>query len=971
MIYSVFRKQPVLLKSTIIAAILLLFVIVAELIVPVERGLTGYYFTNIEWQGPPAFSVIDEQVSLDTISVRRFTFPHRMYSIYWEGWIQIEKPGRYIFTTRSDDGSSLYINKQQIVNNGGFHATREVSGSVDLNAGFHLIGIQYFQGKARDELEVYWQPPGQERKILPSRSLFPRLHSAQRLDAERLLPFISLWLKILTLLLSVLTLCVERKYIIQHIADLSDTLRRDIKELSSLIWERFISSKTARRWGRLTLAILFLLFAALYAEQMDYGLSGMYYNNQDWQGSPVFSCADTSFSPENLYRKAARPQEPNSLQWNGWIWIHASQDYSFDVTTEGYLFLAIDDEIVLQKENNDRIQSGDVRLYLTEGFHRLDLKYRPGAGTSHLLDFRWSFSDTSLRRIPEEILFQERPNTRGVSQRILLSWFYRQLRLFWILMLAGCFTAILLNQHAISVWLTRRSLLQQLSVVWHLIPLRPLFTRTWGHIVLIILLSLLLVCNNLGRGSIITTDFDEGMHTRVAQYMAKTGIWWSLYSAEDAPYYNKPPLKIWISALTFTLFGDSEFFIRIWDAVFGLLLFLVLYRFGTTLFSNHTIGLLGVLILMGSRDFLLTHSIRTGVMDSLMLFFFISALYCFSLREKQPFWYYLAGLCLGLGALTKSVQALVPLALMVCYLLLARRYTEFRSRPFWGMVGLALLLPALWYIPQIFVSPGFWDVAIVQQIFHRVQGKIHRPHVHGPFYFFQVIYNGFFPWSLTAVPAMVIGIWQARRRKNETMIFLLTWILLVFIGFSFSKMKVVWYMHPLYPALSLLIAAVGYALIHNTATRLHYPLLSPFIKSLSTVLILSSLYANYQAVTRPVEKLPIHLFTDYVQSLKEEQYQIVLYNLPLHEIDNADLYYLDRVEKHLHYTDDVEFLQHAASQKNPLFIILNRKEYDTHAFFQDHLFHYWLAPVYATQLYPQKVILVYNHIPDNPWFIKN
>ncbi len=219
--------------------------------------------------------------------------------------------------------------------------------------------------------------------------------------------------------------------------------------------------------------------------------------------------------------------------------------------------------------------------------------------------------------------------------------------------------------------------------------------------------------------------------------------------------------------------------------------FIMVYFLGRVLLIE-AIGLLGVLILMGGRDFLLNHNMRTGVMDSLMMFFLVGSFFFFRLREKKPYFYYLSGLCMGLGALTKSVQALVPLIIIILYLVLTRQYAELKTRPFWGMVGLALLLPTLWYLPQMLFSPGFFDVAIIKQIFHRVQGKIHRPHVHGPFYFFQVIYFGFFPWSLLAVPAIGIAFWQAIQRKNREMIFLLTWIFTVFIGFSISK-KTVWY----------------------------------------------------------------------------------------------------------------------------------------------------------------------------------
>ena len=1007
---SFFWKQHILLTMTIVAAALLFACLRLGKNVPIQRGLSGYYYTNIDWKEEPVFSVIESELNLNTTRVRRLTFPHRMYSIYWIGWIHIERPGEYVFTTRSDDGSSLSINKRQLIDNGGFHGTRERSESIELEAGFHQIEIRYFQGKAKDECEIFWQPPGQDRDSIPSDLLFPEKPSTKRLFLERFITQAILALTIVTLLLFGLTLIFHGKSLYQHVKQLTkNTIRplAHLKEWTGICWRLFVSSKTWRVWTMIGLGGLLFLFLGLYWIQADHGLNGRYYNNLDWSEAPIFSTLDTSLTPQHLYQKAHRPQEPNSLQWDGWIWIPASQNYYFTVTTEGLLVLTIDDVIVTEKENNLRIQSGTTQLYLSEGFHRIVLQYRPGTGTPHILDLQWGTQAASTKVIAGEFLFSEQPDDRQPPIRAVLTWLYRQVKLFWIFLIAIAGISILLHQHSIFAWLQQSSGYQKMIKLrifrdgYENIPMNanvkensssppppklphqrggmakssPLALRRggkiWVHILLIIVFSLLLVFNNLGRGSIITTDFDEGMHTRVAQYMAKTGIWWSLYSSEGIPYYNKPPLKIWLSALTFRFLGDSEFFIRMWDAIFGLLLFIVLYFFGSYLFSNTTLGFLAVLILMGCHDFLLTHSIRTGVMDSLMLFFFVSALFCFRLRERQSYFYYLAGFCLGLGALTKSVQALVPLGIILIYLVLTKRYAELKSRPFWGMVFLSLLLPALWYIPQFFVSPRFFDVAIMQQIVHRVQGKIHRPHLHGPFYFFQVIYHGFFPWSLIVLPAMGVGFWQALRRKNDNMIFLLMWILTVFIGFSFSKMKVVWYMNPLYPALSLLIAAMFSSAIITPRFRRDYPLLPYFAKGLLGILLVISLYANYQQVRKPVEKLPVHIFTDYLRERQDEEYRVIAYNLAIRDLDNADLYYLDRVADRVSRTDDIVSIQQQASQQTPLFILLKQEDYDTQPFFRKHLYHYWLAPVYANKLYPQKLILVYNDTPSNEWFIKN
>lgn len=963
-----FRFQGALSNATVIAIVCLSIVLIADQFLPVQRGLLATYYPNIQWSGPPAFSLIDPVINLDTVYKRRLVFSNKMYSIHWKGWMLIEQPGNYLFATSSDDGSNLFIDGELLIDNGGFHAIREVSAQIYLESGFHHIDIGYFQGEARDDMAVYWQAPGQKRTILPSRILFPEKPKTGMLLLERVIPWGVLVFSFLTLVLLGLNAAIQRKRLYRDLKRIIQKILERVKTLTAGLWRFLISRKRLRRGAAIALVVLIIVFLWLYQAQTEYGLLGMYYDNRAWNDPPVFSAPDSDLTPQSLYQAVDRPQEPNSLRWVGWLHVRTAADYRVSVKTEGAVSLKIHDVVVMKKVNNDRIQTGFTDVYLPEGVHHIDVRYRPGTGTAHILKLRWGTEKTSMSAIPGSLLFHKQPNERQLSLRTVTSWAYWGVLLLGILILTVISISALLHQKPVFHWLTQRSVFRK--IVKRTAPnasLRTFFQQTWAHLLIILLLGMLLVFYNLGSGSIITTDFDEGIHTRVAQYMAKTGIWWSLSSSEGVPYYNKPPLKIWLSALTIRLFGDSEFFLRIWDAVFGIFTFLLVYVFGRVLFSNKMVGFLAVLILMGGRDFLLNHNIRTGVMDSLMVFFAVSSLLCFSLRENRPYFYYLSGFCMGLGALTKSVQALVPLVIIVLFLLITRQHVELKTRPFWGMVFLALLLPALWYIPQMIFSPGFFDVAIVQQIFHRVQGKIHRPHVHGPFYFFQVIYHGFFPWSLLALPAIGLGFWQAIRRKNREVIFLLTWILTVFFGFSLSKMKVAWYMNPLYPALSLLIATVCY----TTITRLKnearaYPLLAPLASGIVLVLLSTALYANYQRIDERPEKLPIHVFSEYLQEQGDDPYYLVLYNIQLQDLDYADSYYLDRIpDDRILRTDDIRVIEHLSHQKVSFFVLLKRSDYDTYPLFQEHLYHYWLAPIYANTLYPQKVILVYHHIPEN------
>ncbi len=63
----------------------------------------------------------------------------------WTGLLNIASGGFYNFQTTSDDGSLVYVDGAQVVNDNGSHAMQTASGSVELAPGSHLVTIEYAQ----------------------------------------------------------------------------------------------------------------------------------------------------------------------------------------------------------------------------------------------------------------------------------------------------------------------------------------------------------------------------------------------------------------------------------------------------------------------------------------------------------------------------------------------------------------------------------------------------------------------------------------------------------------------------------------------------------------------------------------------------------------------------------------------------------------------------------------------------------
>ena len=143
-----------------------------------QLGLTyNYYHGTWSWLPDfssltPRYSGINDKFDLD-IADRSTDF-----AIVQRGYIYLPQDGTYTFYTESNDGSKLYIDGQQIVDNNGNHTMRERSGSVWLNEGFHHIKVTFYQGANTSGLKVSYQGPTISKQEIPGTVLYVNNPSA-------------------------------------------------------------------------------------------------------------------------------------------------------------------------------------------------------------------------------------------------------------------------------------------------------------------------------------------------------------------------------------------------------------------------------------------------------------------------------------------------------------------------------------------------------------------------------------------------------------------------------------------------------------------------------------------------------------------------------------------------------------------------------------------------------------------------
>ncbi len=144
------------------------------------------------------------------------------------------------------------------------------------------------------------------------------------------------------------------------------------------------------------------------------------------------------------------------------------------------------------------------------------------------------------------------------------------------------------------------------------------------------------------------------------------------------PFWEKPPLFIWLQALSMNVFGVNEFAARFPNALCGVITLLVLYRSGKEL-NDQKFGLTWAFVYAST---LLPHLFfKSGIIDpwfNLFIFLAIIQLYFGTVKsESRTKNYILSGLFLGLALLTKGPVAILIVGMSGLVYLIINKFKPF------------------------------------------------------------------------------------------------------------------------------------------------------------------------------------------------------------------------------------------------------------------------------------------------------
>jgi 4-amino-4-deoxy-L-arabinose transferase-like glycosyltransferase len=301
---------------------------------------------------------------------------------------------------------------------------------------------------------------------------------------------------------------------------------------------------------------------------------------------------------------------------------------------------------------------------------------------------------------------------------------------------------------------------------------------------------------------------DEGRYSEIAREMAVSGDWVTP-RLNGVPYFFKPPLQYWATAVSFKVFGFNEFAARLYVLLCGLLSLFMVGVAARRLLSPEA-GWVAASMLAASPYFLAFCGIVT--LDTGLMAWTTVAVCAFLIAQADGTadtarrrWMLLAWAGMALAILSKGLIGIVfPAAAIFLYCVLRRDFSLL-ARLEWlrgGALFFAMTVP--WHVLAAHANADFVRFYFVHEHFERFLTKVHRREEPW-WYFWPILFGGFLPWAAALVPAAFTH-WRSPSDRFQWTQFAILWTLFITLFFSASRSKLPAYLLPVYPVFALVLA---------------------------------------------------------------------------------------------------------------------------------------------------------------------
>ncbi|MDR1009505.1 MAG: glycosyltransferase family 39 protein [Rickettsiales bacterium] len=294
----------------------------------------------------------------------------------------------------------------------------------------------------------------------------------------------------------------------------------------------------------------------------------------------------------------------------------------------------------------------------------------------------------------------------------------------------------------------------------------------------------------------VLTDTTEARYAEIGRKMFETGDFITPWADYGVPFWAKAPMSFWATALSFKIFGVSEFAAHLPHFLFMLGVMAVAFMFARRQFGRLAASMCACLLASMPAFLYFAGGVMTDPALTLCaMFAFVGFYNCMTGEGRK--WGYLFFAGCGLSLLAKGPIGLVLIGIAIfLYVLFSRRWGDmFRKLPWLGGVPLAVAISVPWYVMAEIKTPGFLDYFIIGEHIKRflvpgwegdLYGSAHdQPR--GMVWLFYLFLT--FPWCAYFALRAFSGKFRAAVRaiSGDAAFYVLMWAVSPMLFFTFAS----------------------------------------------------------------------------------------------------------------------------------------------------------------------------------------
>ena len=259
-------------------------------------------------------------------------------------------------------------------------------------------------------------------------------------------------------------------------------------------------------------------------------------------------------------------------------------------------------------------------------------------------------------------------------------------------------------------------------------------------------------------------DTTEGRYGEMARKMAEMNDWITPWFDFGVPFWGKPPLSFWMSALGIKVFGINEFAVRFPQFLAAVTIVFICYDWAKRSFVNpfYVVSILSTSFLYILLSGAVTTDVALCIGSTLSLRSFWLSLRGAEVNRKREQWLFFIGLSIMLYAKGPVGWVLVFIPIGLWALLTGSIKETWKGLPWVLGCILAIVISLPWYLAAEKHTPGFLHYFFVGEHWQRftisgwkgdLYGTAHaRPR--GSIWLYLIVAS--LPWSLI----LPITIWK-------------------------------------------------------------------------------------------------------------------------------------------------------------------------------------------------------------------